>query len=284
MSTFRQEFVQCASPAGLHRVAYGEWGDRANPKVLVCVHGLSRVSRDFDFLAAAMQAEYRVVCVDVVGRGKSDWLRDPNHYQIMQYVADMVTVLARLNAQTVHWMGTSMGGLIGMALAAQLGSPIQKLVLNDVGPIIKGDALKRIGEYLGNAPTFANLDEATAYIRAISATFGEHTEAQWRFLTEHVTKPGADGRVMMHYDPKIAVPFRQAPAGDQALWPIFDAIRCPVLVLRGEHSDLLAKETFAEMQARGPKAQGVTIPNVGHAPTLLTEAQIAPIQAFLRSG
>ena len=150
-----------------------------------------------------------------------------------------------------------------------------------IGLIIKGDALKRIGEYLGNAPSFANLDEATAYIRAISATFGEHSEAQWRFLTEHVTKLGADSRVVMHYDPKIALPFRLAPAGDQALWPIFDAINCPVLVLRGEHSDLLARETFAEMQARGPKARGVTIPNVGHAPTLLTDAQIAPIREFL---
>lgn len=279
--SFRQHYVQCASPAGLHRMAYGEWGDAANPRVLICVHGLSRVSRDFDALATALQDHYRVVCVDIVGRGKSDWLRDPTHYQIPQYVSDMVTLLARLNAPTVHWVGTSMGGLIGIGLAAQPSNPIEKLVLNDVGPLIQGAALKRIGEYLGSAPTFASLDEATAYVSAVSASFGPHTSAQWRFLTEHVTKPTADGRLTMHYDPNIAVPFRSAPAGDQALWSLYDQITCKTLVMRGEHSDLLSPATFAEMQARGPKAQGVTTLGVGHAPTLLHADQITPIKEFL---
>ena len=297
MNEFREHSVQCLSPSGLHRMAYTEWGDAGNPKVLLCAHGLSRVGRDFDDLARAMCGAYRVICPDVVGRGNSGRLADPKHYQIPQYVADMVTLLARVNATELHWVGTSMGGLIGMGLAALPASPIQRLVLNDVGPILKADALKRIGEYLGKAPVFANFAAAEAYIRAISATFGLTTDAQWKFLTEISIRPapdtagaageaasaGAANGFVMHYDPAIAVPFHDQGAGtaDIDLWPIYESIRCPVLVTRGEHSDLLSRDTLKSMSERGPRAQTVEIPGVGHAPMFMDQSQIDVVKKFL---
>ena len=297
MNEFREHSVQCLSPSGLHRMAYTEWGDAGNPKVLLCAHGLSRVGRDFDDLARAMCAEYRVVCPDVVGRGNSGRLADPKHYQIPQYVADMVTLLARVNATELHWVGTSMGGLIGMGLAALPSSPIRRLVLNDVGPILKAEALKRIGEYLGKAPAFANFAAAEAYIRAVSATFGLTTDAQWKFLTEISIRPapdtagaageaasaGAANGFVMHYDPAIAVPFHDQGAGtaDIDLWPIYESIRCPVLVTRGEHSDLLSRDTLKSMSERGPRAQTVEIPGVGHAPMFMDQSQIEVVKKFL---
>ncbi len=283
MTQPRQHTVQCISPAGLHQMAYAEWGDAANPKVLLCVHGLSRVGRDFDDLARALCGEYRVVCPDVVGRGNSGRLTDPRHYQIPQYVSDMVTLIARLNAAELHWVGTSMGGLIGMGLAALPASPIKRLVLNDVGPVLKADALKRIGEYLGQAPVFPDFAAAETYIRAISASFGLTTDAQWKFLTEVSLRPAPGGGFAMHYDPAIAVPFRDAGTGsaDIDLWPIYEAIRCPVLVTRGESSDLLSRETLKGMQERGPRATTVEIPGVGHAPMFMDQSQIDVVKNFL---
>lgn len=281
MSEFRQHAVQCLSPAGLHRMAWVEWGDPANPKVLVCAHGLSRVGRDFDDLARALCADYRVVCPDVVGRGESGRLVDPKHYQVPQYVADMVSLLARLNAKELHWVGTSMGGLIGMGLAALPDSPIRRLVLNDVGPLLKADALRRIGEYLGKAPVFPDFAAAEAYIRAVSAPFGLTSDAQWKYLTEISIRPEGPG-FRMHYDPAIALPFRaQSPTADVDLWPMYEAIRCPVLVTRGEHSDLLSRETLRGMAERGPRAKTVEMPGVGHAPMFMDPAQIAVVKDFL---
>ena len=205
MSDFREHTVLCSSPAGLHRMAYTEWGDRANPQVLVCVHGLTRVGRDFDDLARDLADQYRVVCPDIVGRGKSDWLADPKYYVPPQYVADLITLIARLDVESVDWVGTSLGGLVGMALAAQARAPLGKLVLNDVGPVLKAEALKRIGEYLGSDTRFENFDQAHGYIRAISASFGLKTEAQWKHLTSVSLKMDGSG-YKMHYDPAIAVP------------------------------------------------------------------------------
>jgi pimeloyl-ACP methyl ester carboxylesterase len=278
----RRRSVQCASPRGLHRMAYLEWGDARNPDVLLCVHGLTRCARDFDDLARALASRYRVVCPDVAGRGDSDWLEDPLLYGIAQYVSDMVTLVARLDVPSTHWVGTSMGGLIGMALAAQKGTPIGKLVINDAGPVIAKSALERIGTYVGLAPSFQSLVEAEQYVRAVSATFGPHSDAQWRFLTEIAVRRNENGSYRMHYDPRIAEPFRrQMPEGDLELWPLWDAVRCPTLVLRGETSDLLTRETCREMAARGPKPKVVEIPGVGHAPTLMHEAQIAIVREFL---
>jgi pimeloyl-ACP methyl ester carboxylesterase len=278
----RQRFVRCASPRGLHRMAYLEWGDPANPNVLVCVHGLTRCARDFDALAAALGERYRVVCPDVAGRGDSQWLADPMLYQLPQYLADMVTLIARLDVENVHWLGTSMGGLIGMALAAQAGTPVAKLVVNDAGPVVTKASLERIAAYVGLAPVFPDIAAAEKYVRAINAPFGPHSDAEWRFLTEVVVRKRADGSLRMHYDPKLGEPFRALmPEKDLELWPLWDAIRCPTLVLRGAQSDLLTRETCEQMGQRGPKARVVEIPGVGHAPTLMHEDQIRVVKEFL---
>jgi pimeloyl-ACP methyl ester carboxylesterase len=281
----RRRSVGCLSPKGLHRVAYVEWGDPRNREVLVCVHGLLRSSRDFDELARALRARFRVVCPDIVGRGDSEPLRDPMLYAIPQYVADMVTLIARLDVETVSWVGTSMGGLIGMALAAQPGNPVKRLVLNDVGAVLAKASLQRIAAYAGNAPAFPSIEKAEEYVRAVSAPFGPHSDAQWRFLTENWVRKQPDGSYRAHYDPRIAEPFKSTmPDKDAELWPIYDAIQAPTLLLRGERSDLLSRETAAEMARRGPKAKVVEIPGVGHAPTLLHPDQIAIVRDFLLQG
>jgi len=219
----------------------------------------------------------------VVGRGRSDWLRDKTHYAISQYCADMVTLLARLDAATVHWVGTSMGGLIGMALAAQPGSPLSRLVMNDVGPVLTAAAIARIGEYVGTAPRFASMEQAEAFVRFVSAPFGALTDEQWRHLTVHTMRPAAGGGFEMAYDPGIAEPFRQAmgQGGDVELWPIYDAVRCPTLLLRGAQSDLLSAATAGRMAERGPRARVVEIPGVGHAPVLMDDGQIGVVRDFL---
>ena len=276
--------MRCASPKGLHRIAYLEWGDPKNERVLVCAHGLTRCARDFDALAAALSERYRVVCPDVAGRGDSGWLPDPMLYQLPQYLSDMVTLVARLDVESVHWLGTSMGGLIGMALASLPDTPVSKLVINDAGPVISKVSLERIATYVGVAPVFPDIATAEKYIRAVSMTFGPHTDAGWRFLTEVVVRKNADGSLRMHYDPKLAEPFRALmPEKDLELWPLWDAIRCPTLVLRGAQSDLLTSATCEQMKLRGPKAKVVEIPGVGHAPTLMHEDQIKIVRDFLLS-
>jgi pimeloyl-ACP methyl ester carboxylesterase len=284
MAACRQRVVRCASAAGLHRIAYREWGDARNERVLVCVHGLTRCARDFDRLAEAMSDRYRVVCPDIAGRGDSDWLADPMLYVIPQYVADMVTLVARLDVESVHWVGTSMGGLIGMVLAAQQGTPVARLVLNDAGPVVAKVSLERLATYLGAAPILPSIEAAEQLVRALSAPFGPHSDAEWRFLTEVVLRQNADGSYRFHYDPRIAEPYRKhLPEKDLELWQTYDAVRCPTLVLRGEQSDLLSRETVAQMRARGPQASVVEIAGVGHAPTLLHDDQIKLVRDFLLS-
>jgi pimeloyl-ACP methyl ester carboxylesterase len=280
---FRRRKVQCASASGLHRMAYLEWGDRETSKVLICAHGLTRCARDLDRLAAEMVRHgYRVVCPDVAGRGDSEWLKNPMEYALPTYANDMVTLIARLDVETVHWVGTSLGGLVGMTLAAMPGSPVTKLVLNDVGAVLTAVSLDRIGSYLGKWPPLSTLDAAEQYVRSISTTFGPHTDAEWRFLTQHVVRKNPDGSLRMHYDPAIAVPFNaELPHRDVELWGLYDAIRCPTLVLRGEQSDLLTREAAKQMTSRGPRAKVVEIPGVGHAPTLLHADQIAIVREFL---
>lgn len=285
-TTPTQHAVQCLSPAGLHMMAYRQWGDPDNPKVLVCVHGVTRVSDDFDDLARALCDAYRVVCPDVVGRGRSGRLRDPMHYQVPQYVADMVTLLARLDAQTVHWFGTSMGGLIGMGLASLPDTPVRKLVLNDIGPALNPGALARIGSYIGEETSFATFEEGLAFVRAVAAPFGPHSDEQWRKLAADVLRRREDGCWERHYDPAIAVPFRsldpeRAQLGEAALWAAYDAIRCPTLVVRGAESDLLRRETALEMTRRGPRATLVELTGIGHAPTFMQPDQIAVARDFL---
>ncbi len=290
MNEPRLAHVPCLGSRGLHRMAYWEWGAADNPRVLVCVHGLSRQGRDFDTLARDLSAEYRVVCPDVVGRGQSDWLADPMGYGIPAYVADMVTLLARLNVPQVDWVGTSMGGLIGLMLAslpapASSPSPVRRLVLNDVGPVIQPAALKRIGSYLGQPAHWATVEEAADALWAISQGFGPHTRDEWLALTRPQLKADGAG-YKPHYDPAIAVPVRAitpelAAAGEAALWAAYDRITAPTLLLRGGSSDLLSPETALAMTQRGPRAQLHTLAGVGHAPTLVAPDQRAAVRAFL---
>jgi pimeloyl-ACP methyl ester carboxylesterase len=279
---FKQQTVQCLGPSGLHRMAYTEWGDHYNPRVLICVHGLTRNGRDFDALAEAMSRHYRVICPDVVGRGQSSRLRDPAAYAVPQYVADMVTLIARFGVERVDWVGTSMGGLIGMALAALEGAPINRLVLNDVGPVITVEALQRIATYVGTDPTWNTFEEALAYVKAVSVSFGALSEAQWWQLTETSVGRRADGRWGFLYDPQIATPFKATFADqDIDLWPMYERIGCPTLAIRGAESDLLPRVTWQQMGERGPRAALAEIPGVGHVPMFLDEAQISVVRDFL---
>ena len=271
-------------------MAYWQWerADGASDRVLVCVHGVSRQGRDFDILARAMQDGWRVVCPDVVGRGESDRLADPAAYLLPTYVADMVTLLARLDAKTVHWFGTSMGGLIGIAMAALPNSPISRLALNDVGPSIGPGGIARIGAYLGLPLTWANEEEAADHLLTISQGFGPHSREQWMALTRPMLRRDGD-RIRLHYDPAIGVALRAmtpaaASAGEAALWAAYDAIRCPTLVLRGADSDVLAPATAAAMAARGPKARVHEFAGVGHAPTIVAADQVAVVREFLQEG
>lgn len=278
--------VQCLSPSGLHSMAYKEWGDPRNPNVLLCVHGVTRVGDDFDLLARELADTYRVVCPDIVGRGRSGWLKNPQHYQLPQYVSDIVTLLARLDAETIDYFGTSMGGLIGIGLASLPDNPLRKLIINDVGPTLNPAALARIGDYIGQAVHFATFDEGVHYIRTISATFGPHTDEEWKKLAGDVLRQDKEGRWIRHYDLGLAVPFKAATPestqqGEAMLWAAYDAITCPTLLVRGEHSDLLTPEVAQAMSARGPHAQLVEIPGVGHAPTFMHADQIAVARDFL---
>ena len=288
MTEPRLKHVQCLDNRGLHRMAYWEWGDPANRRVVVCAHGLSRQGRDFDTLARALSDTWRVVCVDVVGRGQSDWLADPMGYSIPAYVGDMVTLLARLDAVSVDWVGTSMGGLIGLGLAALAQSPLRRLVLNDVGPVVEPASLQRIGTYLGLPVRWASVEEAADALWAISQSFGPHTREQWIELTRPQLKPDGDG-FRPHYDPGIAVPFKAitpeiAKAGEAMLWQAYDSLRLPVLLLRGAESDLLSHDTAQLMTQRGPRARLVEFAGVGHAPTLVAPDQVAAVSDFLRSS
>jgi len=287
MSEPRLRHVQCLDSKGLHRMAYWEWGVASNARVLVCVHGLSRQGRDFDTLARQLADRYRVVCPDVVGRGQSDFLADPAAYQVPTYVADMVTLIARLDVEQVDWVGTSMGGLIGMGLASLARTPIRKLVLNDVGPVIEYAALERIGGYLGAPARWGSVEEAADALWAISRGFGPLTREQWLALTRPMLK--ADGEHWKpHYDLAIALPFKAvtpalAAAGQAALWQAYDAIRCPTLLLRGAESDLLSRDTARAMAERGPRASVREFAGVGHAPMLVAPDQVAAVREFLLS-
>jgi pimeloyl-ACP methyl ester carboxylesterase len=216
------------------------------------------------------------------GRGESDWLKNPMDYATPTYINAAVTLIARLGVDEVDWVGTSMGGLLGMALASLERTPIRRMVVNEAGPLVAAAAIERIGTYVGKAPDFPSIDAAERYIRTISAPFGPHSDAEWRFLTEHVVRRQPDGTYRVHYDPAIAVPFNAAaPHKDLDLWPVWEAIRCPTLVIRGELSDLLSRETVERMKTTGPRAQSVEIAGVGHAPTLMQADQIRIVREFL---
>ncbi|HCK82711.1 MAG TPA: alpha/beta hydrolase [Candidatus Competibacteraceae bacterium] len=274
-------YYRALGPHGFHRVHYTEWGNPLNSKVLICAHGLTRTGRDFDFLGAALERDYRVICPDVIGRGRSDWLRDKADYTYPVYVNDMAMLLARIDAERVDWVGTSMGGLIGMFLASYPGTPVHKLLVNDVGPRIPAAGLKRIADYVGRVVTFDSIDDMDRALRIFSAVFGELTDAQWRHMIVHGARQLEDGRYTTDYDPGIADIFKTMELKDIDLWPVWDAIRCPTLVLRGAQSDVLDHADAVAMTERGPKATLIEFPGMGHAPALMSEDQIAVVRDWL---
>ena len=281
----RSESVQCLSSSGFHHMHYTDWGDPANPRIVICAHGLTRNGRDFDDLARALESDFRVICPDIAGRGRSDWLDNKQDYGYPQYMADANALLARATAggtKTIHWIGTSMGGILGMLLAACPRSPLARLVVNDVGIVIPKSALERIARYVGKSPSFSSLDELEAHVRLISAPFGPLTDQQWRHLTVHGARQQGDGKWRMGYDPGIAAVFEKAAAADIDLSRYWDAVRCPTLLLRGAQSDVLAREVAMQMTQRGPKPRLVEFPGVGHAPMLMAEDQIRVVQEFLK--
>ena len=275
----REGSVRCLDPHGWHVMRYVEWGDPNNKRVLVCVHGLTRQGRDFDYLAGSLADAYRVVCPDVAGRGRSDWLRDPMDYTYATYCQDMSTLIASLHAETLDWVGTSMGGIIGMYLASLPGTPVRKLVLNDVGCVIPKAAIDRIGQYVGAEPDFESLEALEGAIRATSP-FGDLSDAQWRHLAEHAAKQDERGRWRFRYDPAVSKVFNAAVGADIDLRPIWANVRGPALILRGEESDLLTPAILDEMKQR-PRTESMVVPRCGHVPMLMDDAQVGPIRRFL---
>lgn len=281
-------------------MAWWEWGDPQASHLIVCVHGLTRQGRDFDVLARELwqrsNGSVRVVCPDVVGRGRSDWLKDAQGYQISTYVGDMLALLAQLQTraalQRFDWVGTSMGGLIGLVLAGQtqlpLPSPLRCLVLNDVGPVIEWQSIQRISTFLGRTGRFVSLQQAADAMWAVSTSFGAHTPEQWLALSRHMVRPidADDGALTLHYDPAIALPLAGVTAestaqGEAALWQLYEQIQAKTLLLRGALSDLLSRDTAYAMTQRGPRARLLEFAGVGHAPTLVASDQVDAVAAFL---
>jgi len=280
------ERLSCLGLHGFHQIAYSYWPgpgpeSKGTARPIVCVHGLTRNGRDFDALAARLASRGPVACPDMPGRGQSAWLPVVADYSYPLYLGTVAALFARLGSEEVDYVGTSMGGIIGMMLACQPGSPIRRLVLNDVGPFIPQASLERIGDYVGLDPAFDSVEEIERYYRVVHAPFGDLTDAQWKHfaLTSHRVR--ADGKIGLGYDPGIAQAFKGVPLTDIDLWPFYDQIKCPTLVIRGAESDLLLAETAEEMTRRGPKAELYEVAGAGHAPALMDEAQIARIESFL---
>jgi pimeloyl-ACP methyl ester carboxylesterase len=272
---------------GFSAMAYAEWGEREAARTVVCVHGLTRNGRDFDTLARSLAAKgYRVAAPDMPGRGASEWLPGPEFYTYPLYVGAMAALLARLGAREVDWVGTSMGGIIGMMIAARSGTPVRRLVLNDIGPFIPKAALERLAGYVGGDPRFDDIAGVEKYLRDVAAPFGPLSDAEWRHLAVHSAAPTPDGRLRLRYDPGIGDAFKTQPIADIDLWAVWEKVSCPVLVIRGAESDLLLKTTADEMTERGAAAakglvQVVEISGCGHAPALMATDQIARIVEFL---
>lgn len=275
--------VLSVSKNGFHRVAYVEWGDPASERVALCVHGLSRQGRDFDRLAAHLAARgWRVICPDLVGRGQSDWLRDPEEYNLPQYTVDMAVLIARLGVTKVTWIGTSLGGLIGMVVAGQADTPVSKLIVNDIGPFLPWQALHRLASSVRNSPTtFTSFPAAIAFYRQSLAPFGNLSDDEWDHLARYNVAVLPDGSCRKFADPEITAAFKPGWYFNLSLWSTWDSIRCPVYGLRGTESDLLSPAIANEMSRRGPRAEIVDIPDCGHAPALMADDQIALITGWL---
>lgn len=278
-------YISCLDSVGTHKMAYAQWGEQDNPNILICVHGLTRTGRDFDFLAKALEENYCVICPDIVGRGESDWLADPKDYNLMIYAQDVLTLIQQLNLSKVDWLGTSMGGLIGMAIASQPECPIRRLIINDVGAFIPQTAMQRIAGYLlKEKPNFLDLASAEEYVRSTYEPFGNLTDEQWQHLTQYSVKVLPEGGYQLNYDPNISFPYQNTPIDSlkaQEFWVLWETICCPILLLHGQESDLLLLDTITQMKEIQPQMTLASFPNVGHAPALMDDEQIQVIKQWL---
>ena len=282
----RMKHVSVLGHGGFRKLAYLEWGSESATRTIICVHGVSRSGRDFDALASVLAKDNRVVVPDLPGRGRSDWLASAAHYTDRAYMGAMSALIARLDVEQVDWVGTSLGGHIGMMLAAQHATPIRRLVLNDFGARISSAALRRIGGYLNRQWHFDSLEQLDVHLRDALAPFGKLSDVEWRHLATHSAVPDERGGWRFHYDPAIGHRFSIPMWLDVVLWPLWEEIECPVLVLRGEHSDLLSAETVQSMLERGPAAKAgkvtaVEFADCGHAPALMDPQQISVVREFL---
>lgn len=270
------------SSEGFHRNYYRQWGDADNPNIIICVHGVTRLSRDFDTLAQALSKQYRIICPDVVGRGYSDWFGNKRNYNFMQYCADMNSLISHINAERVHWIGTSMGGLIGLILSALSHTPIQSLILNDVGPTLKRAELQNLGRYIGRAPTFPTQEDLLEYYKETYRAYGELPEKQWQTMALYSSFK-EDYGYRMHYDPKIGDAFRSNYSFfNFDLWKYWEEIECPTLIIRGELSTFFTQDTANKMLERDEDVEITTIKNAGHAPMLNSKTEIKAIEKFYK--
>ena len=273
----RSNYLRCEGRE-IHFTEWGHAGDRA----LIAWHGLARTGRDMDDIAAHLAQRFHVICPDTLGRGLSQWSPDPQgEYCLEFYVRLASSLVDQLGLKTFDWLGTSMGGAIGLlAASGALRGRIRRLVLNDIGPQLAPAAVQRIRAYAGNPPAFATVSELETYFRTIYKPYGWLSDAQWRRLAETSTRRLPDGRVTPHYDPAMVMQFTHHD-DDYALWDAWDTLELPVLCLRGESSDLLAPDVAEQMRQRGPRAMVVTVPGCGHAPALNTPEQFGLVERFL---
>jgi pimeloyl-ACP methyl ester carboxylesterase len=272
------------SKMGFHKIAYVEWGPADAESVVVCVHGLTRQGRDFDYLAVELASMgRRVICPDLVGRGRSGRLQDPADYNLLQYCADMNALIAHTGAASIDWVGTSLGGLIGMVLAGLPGHPMRRLVINDIGPTVSPEGLARIGRYMAQMPEhFATMSDAESYLRDVLAPFGALADEHWHHLTRHSVRWNQGEQCYENLcDPMIAQAFRKPGYIGINLWDYWDRIDVPILVVRGMKSDLLQGYAAREMARHNPRTELYDVPECGHAPTLMPRQQVDAVASFL---
>lgn len=278
----KTKHILSSNHAGQHRIVYQDWGDEANPNVLICVHGLTRNSRDFDFLASHLSEHYRVIAPDIAGRGQSDWLPAANHYTMEQYLNDMQILLQDLKVPQVDWLGTSLGGIIGMCMAAAPNSPIRRLVLNDIGAIVKKEVVEMLAKNLGATPQFKTLQELEQFLRKAYQGTGELQDYQWEHMATYDHHIQPDGTITRAYDPQIFTAMSQYESnGDIDLWPMWDTIQCPTLVLHGMESKVLTQTICDEMVQRKANTEIVSLAGVGHTPSLMVQEYIDIVTDWL---
>jgi pimeloyl-ACP methyl ester carboxylesterase len=277
----KTKHITSSNPSGKHRIVYQDWGNENNTNVLICVHGLTRNSRDFDYLAQHLSSQYRVIAPDIVGRGQSDWLPDPALYTLEQYIHDMGALMTHLKLKQVGWLGTSLGGLIGMTIAASPNSPIKRLILNDIGPVIKKEAIVYLATSLAETPHFKSLDELQKFLKEAYSAMGHMDKDHWEHMVTYDHRITSEGKITRNFDPKITRWVSSMTTTDLAMWDMWEGIHCPILIIHGEESIILTPEICQEMLKRNSHASLVTIPGVGHTPSLMPESQIRIVQEWL---